>query len=142
MRRLYYSAMEISVEVLVAAPISKVWEAYTSPEDIVKWNFASDDWHTPTASVDLRPGGKFSSRMEAKDGSAGFDFEGVYTTIIEHELIEYSFGDRSAKVSFTEEPSGVRVTVAFDTEDINSADDQRAGWQAILNNSAKHVVSE
>ena len=133
--------MEISVEVLIAAPISKVWEAYTSPEDIVKWNFASDDWHTPTASVDLRPGGKFSSRMEAKDGSAGFDFEGVYTKIIEHELIEYSFGDRSAKVGFTEEPSGVRVIVAFDTEDINSADDQRAGWQAILDNFAKYVLS-
>lgn len=142
MRRLYYSAMEISVEVTIAAPINKVWEAYTSPEDIVKWNFASDDWHTPTASVDLRPGGKFSSRMEAKDGSAGFDFEGVYTNLIEHELIEYSFGDRNAKVSFTDEPSGVRVTVAFDTEDINSADDQRAGWQAILDNFAKHVVSK
>ena len=134
--------MQITVETTIAAPIKEVWQAYTSPEDIIQWNTASDDWHTTKASVDLRVGGEFSSRMEAKDGSAGFDFEGVYTKIIENQLIEYSFGDRSAKVSFTEEPSGVRVTVAFDTEDINSADDQRAGWQAILDNFAKHAISK
>jgi uncharacterized protein YndB with AHSA1/START domain len=134
--------MKISVEVLVAAPIAKVWESYTSPSDIVKWNFASEDWHTPSATVDLRVGGIFSSRMESKDGTEGFDFEGVYTNIIEHELIEYSFGDRNAKVEFSNEPTGVRVAVTFDAEDMNTADQQRAGWQAILDNFAAHVVSE
>jgi uncharacterized protein YndB with AHSA1/START domain len=134
--------MKISVEVLVAAPIAKVWESYTSPSDIVKWNFASEDWHTPNATVDLRVGGIFSSRMESKDGTEGFDFEGVYTNIIEHELIEYSFGDRNAKVEFSNEPTGVRVAVTFDAEDMNTADQQRAGWQAILDNFAAHVVSE
>jgi len=134
--------MKISVEVLVAAPIAKVWESYTSPSDIVKWNFASEDWHTPNATVDLRVGGIFSSRMESKDGTEGFDFEGVYTNIIEHELIEYSFGDRNAKVEFSNEPTGVRVAVTFDAEDRNTADQQRAGWQAILDNFAAHVVSE
>jgi len=134
--------MKISVEVLVAAPIAKVWESYTSPSDIVKWNFASEDWHTPNATVDLRVGGIFSSRMESKDGTEGFDFEGVYTNIIEHELIEYSFGDRNAKVEFSNEPTGVRVAVTFDAEDMNTADQQRAGWQAILDNFAAHLVSE
>ena len=134
--------MKISVEVLVAAPIAKVWESYTSPSDIVKWNFASEDWHTPSATVDLRVGGIFSSRMESKDGTEGFDFEGVYTNIIEHELIEYSFGDRNAKVEFSNEPTGVRVAVTFDAEDMNTADQQRAGWQAILDNFAAHVVSK
>lgn len=134
--------MKISVEVLVAAPIAKVWESYTSPSDIVKWNFASEDWHAPSATVDLRVGGIFSSRMESKDGTEGFDFEGVYTNIIEHELIEYSFGDRNAKVEFSNEPTGVRVAVTFDAEDMNTADQQRAGWQAILDNFAAHVVSE
>lgn len=134
--------MKISVEVLVAAPIAKVWESYTSPSDIVKWNFASEDWHTPSATVDLRVGGIFSSRMESKDGTEGFDFEGVYTNIIEHELIEYSFGDRNAKVEFSNEPTGVRVAVTFDAEDMNTADQQRAGWHAILDNFAAHVVSE
>jgi len=134
--------MKISVEVLVAAPIAKVWESYTSPSDIVKWNFASEDWHTPNATVDLRVGGIFSSRMESKDGTEGFDFEGVYTNIIEHELIEYSFGDRNAKVEFSNEPTGVRVAVTFDAEDMNTADQQRAGWHAILDNFAAHVVSE
>ena len=134
--------MQISVEVLVDAPINQVWDAYTSPDDIVQWNFASDDWHTPRATVDLRVGGKFVSRMEARDGSEGFDFEGTYTKIIEHQLIEYSFGDRIASITFSGEQSGVRVTVSFEAEDMNSVDDQRAGWQAILNNFAKHVVSK
>ena len=106
--------MQISVEVLVDAPINQVWNAYTSPDDIVQWNFASDDWHTPSATVDLRVGGKFVSRMEARDGSEGFDFEGTYTKIIEHQLIEYSFGDRIASITFSGEQSGVRVTVSFE----------------------------
>lgn len=131
--------MQISVEVLIDAPVEKVWNAYVTPEDITRWNFASDDWCCPSSVVDLRVGGKFSSRMEARDGSQGFDFEGVYTEIVEHELLSYAFGDRSATVKFVQEPSGVRVRVEFDTEDINSAEMQRAGWQSILNNFAAHV---
>jgi uncharacterized protein YndB with AHSA1/START domain len=92
--------MKIEVSVLVAAPIEKVWSAYITPEDIVQWNAASEDWHTTSSKVDLRPGGSFSSRMEAKDGSFGFDFEGTYTRVIEFELIEYAFGDRNASVKF------------------------------------------
>src|SRR3974377_2222249 len=93
--------MKSTGETNVNAPIAEVWEAYTTPEDIKQWNAASDDWHTTAASVDLREGGMFSSRMEAKDGSMGFDFAGTYTKIIEHRLIEYSFGGRTAQVVFT-----------------------------------------
>lgn len=131
--------MRISVSVLVPAAIEKVWLSYVTPEDIIKWNAASEDWHTTSSRVDLRPGGSFSSRMEAKDGSFGFDFEGTYTQIIEHELIEYEFGGRTANVKFDKQPDGVRVTVEFDAEEENSQEDQRAGWQAILDNFNRHV---
>src|SRR5687768_6757857 len=94
------TARTITVEVIAAAPIEQVWRAYTTPEDIKQWNAASDDWHTTAATVDLREGGAFSSRMEAKDGSIGFDFAGTYTKIERHRLIEYAFGDRSARVEF------------------------------------------
>jgi uncharacterized protein YndB with AHSA1/START domain len=134
--------MKILVEVTVDAAIEEVWDAYTSPEDIQLWNFASEDWHCPSATVDLRVGGVFSSRMEAKDGSAGFDFAGTYTQIIDRELIEYSFGDRLARVTFSQEPEGVKVSVSFDTEDENSFEQQRLGWQAILDNFAHHVLSK
>ena len=134
--------MKIEVSVLVSAPIEKVWSAYITPEDIVRWNAASEDWHTISSKVDLRPGGSFSSRMEAKDGSFGFDFEGTYTRVIEFELIEYAFGDRDASVKFHQEPQGVRVTVGFDAEEENSPEDQKQGWQAILNNFANHVLSK
>src|SRR3954468_14131903 len=106
--------MKITVEIDVAAPMETVWRTYTTPEDIKQWNAASDDWHTTAATVDLRPGGSFSSRMEAKDGSMGFDFAGVYTAVIKHELIEYSFGDRRASVEFKSNAGGVRVRVTFD----------------------------
>jgi len=134
--------MKITVTTLVAAPIEEVWSAYVTPADIVQWNAASDDWHTTASTVDLRPGGNFSSRMEAKDGSFGFDFEGTYTRVIEFELIEYSFGDRLASVSFQQEEAGVRVMVAFDAEEENSPEDQRQGWQAILDNFARHVLAK
>jgi uncharacterized protein YndB with AHSA1/START domain len=94
--------MKITVETSVAAPIDRVWRAYTTPDDIKQWNAASDDWHTTAASVDLRVGGAFSSRMEAKDGSMGFDFAGTYTKIVPPKLIEYTFGDRMARVEFTD----------------------------------------
>ena len=133
--------MKISVSVEVNAPVAKAWEAYTSPEAINQWNFASDDWQCRDARVDLRVGGSFSSHMEAKDGSFGFDFEGTYTNIVEHELLEYSFGDRSAKVLFEQVGENSKVTVEFDTEDENAVEMQREGWQAILNNYAKYVLA-
>jgi uncharacterized protein YndB with AHSA1/START domain len=131
--------MKISVETTVAAPIEQVWRAYITPEDIMQWNAASDDWHTTASTVDLRVGGAFSSRMEAKDGSAGFDFAGTYTNIVAHKLIEYAFGDRTAQIEFTEGPKGVDVRVTFDSESTHSIELQRAGWQAILDNFARHV---
>jgi uncharacterized protein YndB with AHSA1/START domain len=131
--------MNITVETLVEAPVAKVWSAYTTPADIMQWNAASDDWHTTSATVDLREGGKFCSRMEAKDGSFGFDFEGTYTKIIPNERIEYAFGDRLAVVEFLASEKATTVRVSFDAETTHSIDQQREGWQAILNNFAKHV---
>lgn len=131
--------MKITVEKLVAAPADAVWRAWTTPQDITQWNAASDDWHTPRATVDLRVGGSFTSRMEAKDGSEGFDFAGTYTKVVTNKLLECSFGDRTLLVEFVEGPQGVTVRETFDAEDENSADQQRAGWQAILNNFARHV---
>jgi uncharacterized protein YndB with AHSA1/START domain len=131
--------MKINVETTVAVPIEQVWRAYTTPAEIKQWNAASNDWHTTTASVDLREGGAFSSRMEAKDGSIGFDFAGTYTKIIEHKLIEYSFGGRMAQVEFSPDTKGVVIRVTFDSEPTHSIEQQQAGWQAILNNFARHV---
>src|SRR5688572_14039703 len=131
--------MKITVETFVAAPIEKVWQAYTTPEDIKHWNAASDDWHTTAATVDLRAGGNFSSRMEAKDGSFGFDFAGTYTNIVKHKLIEYAFGDRTAQVEFDGKPEGVTVRVTFDSEPSHSLEQQRDGWKAILDNFARYV---
>ncbi len=131
--------MRIAVETHVAAPIDVVWKAYTNPDDIKQWNAASDDWHTTAASADLREGGKFSSRMEAKDGSMGFDFAGTYTKIVPHKRIEYAFGDRVAEVDFTQSAGGVDVRVTFDAETTHPVEQQRGGWQAILNNFARHV---
>lgn len=134
--------MRITVETTVAAPIEEVWRAYTTPDDIKQWNAASDDWQTTAATVDLRPGGAFSSRMEAKDGSMGFDFAGTYTNIVKHELIEYSFGDRSALVEFSDGPEGVKVRVSFESEPSHSIEEQRGGWQAILDNFTRHVEAQ
>jgi len=131
--------MKIIVSTLVAAPLHDVWRIYTSPEDIKVWNTASPDWHTTSATVDLRPGGKFSSRMEAKDGSFGFDFAGEYTKIVPHQLIEYAFGDRVGLVEFSEGATGVTVTVTFDSESTHSEEQQRSGWQAILDSFSRHV---
>ena len=131
--------MKIVVSTLVEAPLPDVWLAYTTPEDIKLWNAASADWHTTAAQVDLRPGGKFSSRMEAKDGSFGFDFAGEYTKVVEHQLIEYRFGDRLGLVEFKPHAGGALVTVTFDSEASHSEEQQRSGWQAILDNFARHV---
>jgi uncharacterized protein YndB with AHSA1/START domain len=131
--------MKITVEALIKAPVAKVWDAYTTPEDIVQWNAASDDWHTTKSTVDLREGGGFSSRMEAKDGSFGFDFAGTYTKVVPQQLIEYVFGDRAGTVEFMEGANGVTVRVTFDAETENPVDLQRDGWQSILNKFAQHV---
>ena len=134
--------MKITVETIVNAPIAEVWTAYVTPDDIKQWNTASDDWHTTKSAVDLRVGGAFSSRMEAKDGSFGFDFAGTYTSIVPQKLIEYSFGDRAGVVEFLPGPNGVTVRVTFDAETQNPVEQQRAGWQAILNNFARHVEAK
>lgn len=136
------SSSKITIETSISAPINQVWRAYTTPEDIKQWNAASNDWHTTEALVDLRVGGKFSSRMEAKDGSMGFDFAGTYTQIIENKLIAYTFGDRAAQVAFSSDSNGVTVSITFDSESTHSIEQQREGWQAILNNFARYVEAQ
>jgi uncharacterized protein YndB with AHSA1/START domain len=132
--------MKIKVETLVRAPLARVWHAWSNPADIVKWNAAQDDWHTTRSSVDLREGGKFSSRMEAKDGSAGFDFEGSYTKVIPQKTIEYLMPDgREVEVLFVQKADGVLVTNVFDAETENAPEIQRQGWQAILDNFGRYV---
>ncbi len=131
--------MKITVETLVKAPVDAVWRAYTTPSDITQWNTASPDWHTPRAAVDLRVGGEFSSRMEAKDGSFGFDFAGTYTKVVPNQLLEYTFGDRAATVEFLPGAEGVTVRVTFDAEEENAIDMQRDGWQAILDSFCRYV---
>jgi predicted 3-demethylubiquinone-9 3-methyltransferase (glyoxalase superfamily)/uncharacterized protein YndB with AHSA1/START domain len=135
-------SQRITVETTVAAPLDVVWKAYTTPEDIKRWNAASDDWHTTSASVDLQVGGHFSSRMEAKDGSMGFDFAGTYIKIVPNQLIEYVFGDRRAEVAFTPVAGGVKVRVTFDSETTHSIEQQRSGWQSILDNFARHAETK
>ena len=132
--------MKITVEALVNSDIDAVWRAWTTPEDINQWNAASDDWHTPRSKNDLRVGGRFSYRMEARDGSMGFDFEGTYTKIDENRLIEYKMDDgRLVSIDFRSENDGVRVIETFDAEDESSAEQQRQGWQSILDNFVRHV---
>jgi uncharacterized protein YndB with AHSA1/START domain len=135
-------AEKIEISAVVSAPIAQVWKTYTSPEDIVVWNTASDDWQTTTAKADLRVGGEFSSRMEAKDGSMGFDFAGTYTKVIANQLLEYSFGDRAAQVEFIQETSGVRVKVTFEAESSNPIEMQRSGWQAILDSFKRYTEAK
>lgn len=134
--------MTITVETTVNAPVEQVWTAYTSPDAIVQWNAASDDWHTTSATVDLRVGGAFCSRMEAKDGSFGFDFAGTYTNVVPNRLIEYAFGDRTARVEFVETPAGVIVRVSFEAEATHSVEQQQAGWQAILDRFKGYVEAQ
>ena len=130
----------ISIQAIIDAPIEKVWHHWTSPDSIKAWNQASDDWHTTRAENDLRKGGRFMSRMEAKDGSFGFDFEGIYDEVKTHELISYSLGDnRQVKIVFTDLGQQTRVDETFDAENTNPIEMQRNGWQAILNNFKKFV---
>jgi uncharacterized protein YndB with AHSA1/START domain len=134
--------MKITVETLVNATLDQVWNAWNTPTDIQAWNAASDDWHTSRSTVDLREGGKFSARMEAKDRSEGFDFEGTYTRVVPRKTIEYRMGDgREVKVEFAEREGGVLVRETFDPETENTPELQRQGWQAILDNFRRHVES-
>jgi uncharacterized protein YndB with AHSA1/START domain len=134
--------MQITVEAKVAAPIEILWAAWTTPTDICQWNAASDDWHTPRAEVDLRVGGHFCSRMEARDGSMGFDFAGTYTRIEPLRLIESEFGGRQLRVEFIAQDGGVLVRETFDAEETHSIEQQREGWQAILDRFVRHVESK
>jgi uncharacterized protein YndB with AHSA1/START domain len=135
--------LKITVQTVVKADLSKVWAAWNNPQDIKQWNAASDDWHTTQSAVDLREGGKFSSRMEAKDGSAGFDFEGTYTRVVAQKALEYRMSDgREVKVEFSKGAGGILVRETFDAESANEAEVQRQGWQAILDNFARHVEAK
>jgi uncharacterized protein YndB with AHSA1/START domain len=132
--------MKITIETVVDATSEAVWQAWNDPAAIQQWNTAQDDWHTTRSSVDLREGGTFMSRMEAKDGSVGFDFEGTYTRVVPLRAIEYRMSDgREVQVEFSETPDGVRVRETFDAETENSPELQRAGWQAILDNFRRYV---
>lgn len=132
----------ITVEAIIEASLEKVWKCWSTPEDIVKWNAASDDWHTTRAENDLQAGGKFMSRMEAKDGSFGFDFEGIYDQVKIHQLIEYTLGDnRKVKIIFNAEGEKTRIIETFDAENTNSVEMQKSGWQSILNNFKKYTES-
>lgn len=130
----------ITVQTTVMADNAKTWDYWTCPEHIRGWNFASDDWHCPYAANDLRPGGKISSRMEAKDGSFGFDFEAVYDEIIEGKKIAYTIADgRKVITDFEDHSRSTTITTAFEAEDQNPEEMQQAGWQAILDNFKKYV---
>jgi uncharacterized protein YndB with AHSA1/START domain len=132
--------MKITVETLVQSELDRVWDAWNDPADIQQWNAAQDDWHTTRSTVDLRDGGTFQSRMEAKDGSVGFDFEGTYTRVVPQESIAYRMTDgREVEVEFVKRPGAVLVRERFDAETENSPELQRQGWQAILDNFARYV---
>lgn len=131
---------QITIETTIDSPVKRVWEAHTTPADIIQWNFASDDWCCPSAEVDLRLGGTYKARMEAKDGSFGFDFEAIYEELDPLNALTLAMGDgRKARTTF--EPLGdkTRVTTIFDAETQNPIEMQRDGWQAILDNFKSHV---
>lgn len=133
-------AKTITVQTTINAPIEKVWQYWNEPEHIMQWAFASDDWEAPAAENDLREGGRFKTTMAAKDGSARFDFTGAYTKVGEHQLIEYTIDDgRKVSVAFSNDGGKTTVTETFEMEQTHSEEQQRAGWQAILDNFKKHV---
>ena len=134
------NATKVTVETIVNAPVEKVWKAWSEPQHITKWCAASDDWHAPKAENDLRTGGTFSTRMEAKDGSFGFDFGGVYDNVKKNELIEYTMGDgRKVNVIFSSAGDQTKIVEIFDAETTNPVEMQRGGWQAILDNFKKYA---
>lgn len=131
---------KVTITATISAGINKVWDYWTNPEHITKWNFANDDWQCPKAENELRVGGKYLARMEAKDGSFGFDFEAIYDEVNEHQKLTYTMGDgRQATTDFQNLDGATRVTTTFDAETENDVEMQRVGWQAILNNFKKYV---
>lgn len=135
--------MKITVETVVNAPLTTVWDAWNSPADIQQWNSAHESWHTTHSTVDLREGGTFTARMEARDGSEGFDFGGTYTRVVPQKSIEYRMSDgREVQVDFEERAGGVVVTETFDAETQNPPEMQREGWQSILDNFRRHVEAK
>ncbi len=133
---------KITIRATINADVEKVWRYYTEPEHITQWNFASDDWHSPRAENDLRPGGKYMARMEAKDGSEGFDFEAIYDDVVPRKKIAYTMTDgRQAIVSFDKADGSTKITISFDAENTNPDELQRQGWQAILNNFKTYTES-
>lgn len=133
---------KVTIETTINAPVEKVWKAWTDPDHITKWNFASDDWHSPWAKSDFREGGNFSARMEAKDGSMGFDFGGVYDVIRKNEFIEYTMSDgRKVQTSFSGDEGKTKLVETFDAENTHPVEFQKAGWQAILDNFKKYAES-
>ena len=136
------SKTTITVNTIVNAPVEKVWKYWTEPDHIVHWNNASDDWHTPWVKADFREGGNFVARMEARDGSMGFDFGGTYNVLRTNEYIEYTIGDgRKVQVQFSDAGNKTKVVETFEAEDQNSIELQRGGWQAILDNFKKYTES-
>jgi uncharacterized protein YndB with AHSA1/START domain len=133
---------KITIDTTISATPEKVWNCWTQPNHITHWNFASDDWSCPSAENDLTVGGKYKARMEAKDGSFGFDFEAVYDKVEHLKTLSYTMGDgRAATTTFEETNGSTKVTTTFDAETENSIEMQRDGWQAILNNFKKYVES-
>ena len=131
----------ITIDITILAPVEKVWEYYNEPKHIVKWNFAHESWHCPSSENDLRVGGKFNNRMEAKDGSFGFDFVGIYDEVVKNELIKYHMEDgRNVEIIFEKiDENTTKVKISFDPEKQNSAEMQRDGWYSILNFFHKYV---
>ena len=135
--------VQITVEATVNVPIEKAWQAWTNPDDIIGWNFASEDWHTPYATNDLRVGGSFSSTMAAKDGSFSFDFGGIYDEVVLHKVISYTLADgRKVKIVFTDKGEQTLISETFDPENENTLEMQQTGWQAILNHFKKYVENK
>ncbi len=134
--------MKLTITTTVQSTIEKAWDFYTNPEHIVKWNFANDEWQCPSASNDLRPGGKYAARMEAKDGSFGFDFEAIYDEVEIGKMFKYTMSDnRTVVTTFSQQGEEVIITTIFDAETENPIEMQQAGWQAILDNFARKIES-
>lgn len=133
-------ANTITIQTTVNAPVAHVWKLWTDPQHVTQWNSASEDWYTPYAENDVRPGGKFSFRMAARDGSFSFDFGGEYDAVDEHKSMAYTMGDgRKVSVDFTTEGDKTHISETFEPESENPEDMQRAGWQAILDNFRKYA---
>jgi len=136
------SNSKITVQATINADSKKVWDYYTNPKHIIHWNFADPSWHCPSAENDMRIGGIYKARMEAKDGSYGFDFEAVYSSISEGKNFTYEFGGRTATVQIHDLGKQTEVVVTFDPEKENPIEMQKGGWQAILNSFKNYTEKQ